>query len=78
MTNCIITAAILTALRNAGQTVDDDWIIAMILRDLPRYFDPFFVPMIHSNKVLTFSEFKTELHNFKETLKHRDTLVSTT
>ena len=68
----IRTATILTVLRNAGQTVDDALIIAMILKDLARHFDFFSIYITHSNKELTFSEFKTELHSFEKTLKHKD------
>ena len=43
--------------------------IAMIL---PRHFNPFFIHVTHSNKELTFIEFKTKLHSYVKTLKHRD------
>ena len=46
--------------------------IAMILEGLLRHFDPFSIRVTHSNKDLTFSQFKTELHDFEETLKYRD------
>ena len=72
MKDCVIrTETILTALRNAGQTVDDVLIIAMVLKSLPRHFDPFSVYVTRSKKELTFSEFQTELHGFEETLKQR-------
>ena len=47
-------------------------VIAMILKVLLKHFDPFSIYVTHSNKMLTFKEFKTELHNFEGTLKHRD------
>ena len=73
MTDYVIkTENILTAPRNAGQTVDDVSIITIILKGLPRHFEAFSINVIHSNKELTFSEFKTEFHSFVETLKHRD------
>ena len=68
----IRTETILTALRNAGQSVDGALIVAMILKGLPRQFDPFYIDVTHNNKELMFSEFKTELHSYEETLRHRD------
>ena len=40
----------------------------MILKGL--HFEPFSMYVTHSNKKLTLSEFKTELHSFEEALKH--------
>ena len=68
----IRTEAILAALRNIGQTVNVALIIAMILKGLPRHSDSFSFHVTYSNKELTFSELKTELYSFEETLKHRD------
>ena len=59
-------------LGNTGQTVDDVLIIAMIFKGLSRHFEPFYNYVTHSNKELTLSEFKTELHSFEETLKYRN------
>ena len=63
----IRTETILTALRNAGQTVDDAFIIAM--KGLPKHIDLFSIHVTHSNKELAFLEFKTEFHSFEKTLK---------
>ena len=56
--------------------MDNALIIAMILKGLPRHFEPFYIYVPHSNKKLACSELKTELHNFEETLKHRDHSIS--
>ncbi len=57
--NVIKRETILTSQRKSGEIVDDTLIITMILKDLPRYFDPFSIYVTHSNKELTFLEFKT-------------------
>ena len=49
----IRTETILTALRNAGQTVDDALIIVMILKGLPRHFNLFSIYVTHINKEFT-------------------------
>ena len=45
----------------------DTFIIALILKGLPMHLEPFFIYVTHSNL-----QFKTELHSFEKTLKHRD------
>ena len=59
-----------TALRNAGETLSDGLIIAMVLKGLPRTFVAFSIYVTHSNKELTFSKFKTQLRNFEDTDKY--------
>ena len=44
----------------------------MILKGMPRHFNPFSIYITHTNKELTFLKFKTELHSFEEMLKCRD------
>ena len=55
----IRTEATVTTLRNAGETLSDGLIIAMVLKGLPRTFNPFSIYVTHSSKELTFFEFKT-------------------
>lgn len=59
----------LIALRSARQIVDDALIIAMVLKDLSEYFNPFSIHVTHNSKELTFSELKTELRSFENTTK---------
>ncbi len=48
MTDYVIrTETILTALKNAGQAVDDASIITMILKGLPHNFNPFSIYVTH-------------------------------
>ena len=70
--NGIRTETILTVLRKAGKIVDDALITTMILNGLPMYFDRFSIDVTQSNKEVIFSEFKTEFHNFEETLKYTE------
>ena len=58
------------ALRNAGETLSDGLIIAMVLKELPRTFNHFSIYVTHSSKELSFSEFKMQLRSFKDTNKY--------
>ena len=66
----IRTEATVTALRNAGETLSDGLIIAMVLKGLPRTFNAFSIYVTHSSKEQTFSEFKTQLRSFEDTEKY--------
>ena len=66
----IRTEATVTALRNAGETLSDGLIIAMVLKGLPRTFNAFSIYLTHSSKELTFSVFKTQLRSFQDTDKY--------
>ena len=66
----IRTEATVTALRNAGETLSDGLIIAMVLKGLLRTFNAFSIYVTHSCKELTFSEFKTQLRSFEDTDKY--------
>ena len=46
-----------TALRNAGKTVTDSLLIAMVLKGLPEEYKPFVVVVTQSDKEQEFSEF---------------------
>ena len=58
------------ALRNAGETLSNGLIIAIVLKELPSTFNPFSIYVTHSSKELTFSEFKTQLRSFEDTDKY--------
>ena len=51
----IRTEATVTAPRNAGETLSDGLIIAMVLKGLSRIFNAFSIYVTHSSKELTFS-----------------------
>ena len=71
VTNYIIrTEATVMALRNAGESLNDGLIIAMVLKGLPRTFNPFSIYVTYSSKELTFSEFKMQLQSFEDTNKY--------
>ena len=65
----IRTEATVTTLRNAGETLSDGLIIAMVLKGLPSTFNPFSINVTHSSKELTLSEFKTQ-RSFEDTDKY--------
>eukprot|EP00795_Rhopilema_esculentum_P006613 gene6613-12151_t len=62
-----------TALKNAEETVSDDILIAMVLKELPESFKPFVVFITQSDKKQSFTEFKDALRSFEDTEKSKIT-----
>ena len=60
-----------SALRNAGETVSDSLLIAMVLKGLPHMYKPFEVVVTQRHEVQTFSEFKVALRNYEDTENSR-------
>ncbi|GAB1609461.1 hypothetical protein Ahia01_001231700 [Argonauta hians] len=69
VTDYIIRAEKLaSALREAGEVISDDLLIAMTMKGLPKEFQPICVVMSQRQK-LSFMEFKTTIRNFEDTEK---------
>ena len=58
-------------MKNAGETVTDSLLIAMVLKGLPESYKPFVVVVTQNEKQQTFSEFKASLRSFEDTEKAR-------
>ena len=54
------------AVKSAGKTVDDDLLVAMVLKGLPANFKPFVVVITQQEKVMSFPDFKIALRNYEE------------
>ena len=59
------------ALRNAGETVSDSLVIAMIVKGLPDCFQSYVAVITQSEKKQSISDFKVALRSFEKTEKSR-------
>ncbi len=67
VTDYIIRAEnIITALRDAGETISDGLIIAMVLGGLPDMFKPLAVHVTQNEDAVTFTDFKRRLRIYEE------------
>ena len=70
MTDYIIRAeTTASSLRDAGKTVSDGLLIAMVLKGLPAAYKPFVTVVTQSPSTTTFQEFNVSLRNYEETHK---------
>jgi len=60
-----------TALHNAGETISDGLLIAVVLKALPAEYKPFVVVITQSEKQMSFTEFRVALRDFEDTEKAR-------
>ena len=68
VTDYIIRAETAQAsLKNAGESISDSLLTAMVLKGLPKEYQPFTTVITQKEKSLSFSEFKVALRNFEDT-----------
>lgn len=65
MDRIIRTETAITMLCNAGETLSDGLLIAIILKGLTDVFKPFSVHVTQSDEKLTFAKFKTKLRSYE-------------
>ena len=76
MTDYVIRAeTAANSLKQAGENISDSLLVAMVLKGLPKSYQPFITVTTQREKQLTFSEFKESLRNQEDTVHSSESSV---